>query len=161
MCPRIQIPSSVLYTVIPDLKAKIFVCLLAFYFVCWLFLQRQFGVCSWFLAESLRMGFKYCNKGSKVFLTCVKTLEIIWLLTVYFCFFEDANEQGKGKVPKTGTKWRGSKLFSVRVEMHWHRLPKSVVESPTLETLKNRGDVALEEDIVDMVGMGWGWIWWF
>jgi len=35
----------------------------------------------------------------------------------------------------------------VRVDKHWHRLPREVVESPSPEVFKRRGDVAL----MDMV----------
>ena len=40
-----------------------------------------------------------------------------------------------------------------RAVMQWHRLPRDVVESLSLEVFKNRGDVALR----DMVG---GKYWW-
>jgi len=35
------------------------------------------------------------------------------------------------------------KLFTMRVVKHWHRLPREVVEAPSLETFKTRLDRAL------------------
>ncbi|KFZ64162.1 hypothetical protein N321_02133, partial [Antrostomus carolinensis] len=35
------------------------------------------------------------------------------------------------------------KLFPVRVVRHWHRLPKEVVDAPSLEVFKARLDEAL------------------
>ena len=43
--------------------------------------------------------------------------------------------------------------------MHWHRLPMEVVESPSLEVFKNRGDAALREMVCGHGGMGW-WLDW-
>ena len=39
------------------------------------------------------------------------------------------------------------KFFTVRVVRHWNRLPREVVDAPSLETLKVRLDRALSNPI--------------
>jgi len=59
-------------------------------------------------------------------------------------------------VPSNGTKGKGHKLkhrkfhldmtkkfFTLRVTEHWNRLPRGVVESPSLEIFKTRLDKVL------------------
>jgi len=36
------------------------------------------------------------------------------------------------------------KFFTMRVVKHWHRLPRDMVDAPSLETFKARLDVALD-----------------
>ena len=43
-------------------------------------------------------------------------------------------------------------FFPKRVVMHWHRLPREVVGSPTLGVLQSSGDVALRNVAVNTVG---------
>ena len=45
-------------------------------------------------------------------------------------------------------------LFSERAVMHWHRLPRAVVEPPSLEVFRNHVDVALRDAVSGLMGMG-------
>jgi len=46
------------------------------------------------------------------------------------------------------------KLLSERVIMHWHRLPRQLVGSLSLEVFKNCGDVALKDLVSGHGGNG-------
>ena len=46
-------------------------------------------------------------------------------------------------------------FFTARVVGHWTRLPRAVVESPSLEGFKDRVDVALQ-DVVSQARGCWG-----
>jgi len=48
-------------------------------------------------------------------------------------------------------------MFLLRVISHWSRLPREVVDSPSLELFKNSGDVSLRDVASGHGGMGWGW----
>jgi len=45
-------------------------------------------------------------------------------------------------------------VFSARAVMQWHRLPREVVESPSLEVFKSSGDVALRDVVSGHGGAG-------
>jgi len=46
-------------------------------------------------------------------------------------------------------------FFFERVLWHWHRLPREVVGSLSLEVLQNCGDVALKDTVCGHGGMSW------
>ena len=64
-------------------------------------------------------------------------------------------------ISNDGVKFR-RKLFPQRVVMHWNRLPKEVVDAPSLEAFKARLDVALGSLVCWLATLhiagGWNWM---
>jgi len=54
------------------------------------------------------------------------------------------------------------KFFTQRMVTHWHRLPKEVVDAPSLEAFKARLDVALGSLVCWLATLhiagGWNWM---
>ena len=48
-------------------------------------------------------------------------------------------------------------FFTVRVTEHWHRLPREVVESPSLAILKGCLDMVLGNQLCVALLEQWGW----
>jgi len=44
------------------------------------------------------------------------------------------------------------------VAKHWHTLPRKVVESPSLEVVKNLGDMALRDMVLWAILVVGGWL---
>ena len=50
-------------------------------------------------------------------------------------------------------------FFSERMVRQWHRQPREVVGSPSLEGFRSYGDVAPRDVVNGHGGVGWGWTW--
>lgn len=61
--------------------------------------------------------------------------------------------------PRTTTLhiWRGT--FTVRVTKHWHRLPRGIEQSPSLDIFKTQWDTALSLLLLSLLWAG-GWTRW-
>ena len=58
-----------------------------------------------------------------------------------------------------GDRDHGAHIASPLLGLIWNSLHEEVVGSPSMEVFQNRGDVALRDVVVAMVGVGWGWPW--